>query len=122
MTSNAQKQREEFTTLESIFGKDSFTVEKQPGVTGKNHDKLIKLKLTKEDTISLLIPSGYPTSNIPILLRSGKSSRHLSDTILDQIDNKLKEVFSSGGDGQLYELFHWFLPFFCTPPSFFSSP
>ena len=107
MTTNAQKQREEFSTLESIFGKESFTVEKQGP---KSHDKIVKLKLSTHDSVSLLIPSGYPSDNLPILLRSGKS-KNLTPPVLDQIDAKLHEIFMTPGDGLLYELFQWYSAF-----------
>lgn len=106
---NLTKQKEVFTTLENIFGKEVFHVGKQTGKSGKDHERIIKFKLTEMDSLSLLIPPGYPTDSIPTIIRSGKGSKNLTTEIYNEIELKLKEIFEVHSDAGLYELFQWFV-------------
>lgn len=107
--SNAQKQKEEFSTLESIFGKEVVHVEKQSGKGSKDREKILKFKLTDTDVLSLLIPPGYPSESMPVILKSGKGSKNLTSGVYDEITSKLQEIFEVHTEAGLYELFQWFI-------------
>ena len=111
MSKNNKKIQQEIETLESIFGPEVFSVEKDSALSGKGAPKLLKLKLTEKDSVSLILPAGYPSDAMPILVRATKGSKQMTASVYDQMDAKLEEIFEYSGEGQLYEFFQWYTLF-----------